>query len=771
MSEAKGWAGAVTGAARGLSPAAALTQLHSLMSTLTHGLGMDETLAAVTDCVVAGLDFGVAVLAVVEESGMRIVAASGDEDARAALLGECVPEEAMRRLLDSSERVGPTGMLYFSGHDSRRDWDDAIPFWVSTTVAEAQDDDDDRPMWDALDALIAPLRSASGEVVGLLSVDVPGDGRRPGAAQLGLLEMFAVQAAIAIEHARLHTAVMRAQEENRSALAARLQALIDASPTALVEIDLGGVIREWNHAAEVLLGHRADETVGKHLLELSAGRFTMAALHKVLALGAPSSRELQLRRRDGELVEVELSTALTRGPGGEVAGIMGLLVDITERKALSAELRHRALYDALTGLGNRAFLTDALDAALALSAVGGERVAVLVIDLDRFKEVNDALGHDHGDLLLCAVAGRLREVSRPGDIVARLSADEFAVVIADVPDSAAVSRAAERIMATLHRSYDLEGVMVDVEASIGIALAPEHGVEGVLLLRHATSAMSAAKARAEGAVTYVPHAASGAPNRLALLGDLRRALDRGELVLHYQPKIDLASGTLAGVEALVRWDHPHRGLLAPAAFLEVAESTGLITTLTLQVLDIAVAQTRSWAREGHHIPVSVNLSARCLHQASLPEQVHQTLIRHDVPAELLCLELTESAIMADPHRALRILNSLADQGVALSLDDFGTGYSSMAYLRRLPVNELKIDRSFIAEMATNPQDSILVRSVIELGHNMNLHVVAEGIEDQATQDALSSLGCDQAQGYHLGRPMPPATFATWHFAHRALLQP
>jgi EAL domain-containing protein (putative c-di-GMP-specific phosphodiesterase class I) len=309
--------------------------------------------------------------------------------------------------------------------------------------------------------------------------------------------------------------------------------------------------------------------------------------------------------------------------------------------------------------------------------------------------------------------------------------------------------------------FVIEGVTLSIEASIGLALAPQDGDDDGTVLRAADIAMHEAKVRKHGVVPYEPGLDVHTPSRLALLGDLRRALGSDELVLHYQPKVDLSSGRVRSAEALVRWQHPERGLLPPGEFIAAAEGTGLILPLTLHTIELAVAQARTWYDAGREIQVAVNLSPRCLLEVHLPEAVQEVLARHGLPPRLLRLEITESTIMTDPGRALGILTALQQSGVALSLDDFGTGYSSMSYLKRLPVDELKIDRSFVTDMLAAGSDSVLVRSSIDLGHNLGLVVVAEGVEDSQTMAALGVLGCDVVQGYHLARPMPAEALTRW----------
>jgi diguanylate cyclase (GGDEF)-like protein len=432
-----------------------------------------------------------------------------------------------------------------------------------------------------------------------------------------------------------------------------------------------------------------------------------------------------------------------------LAGIASWLNRRTARKAAS--------HDSLTGLPNRALLIERIRAASA----GHRPVAVLVSDLERFKEVNDLLGHRHGDLLLRQVAARLRAAAPENAIVARLGGDDFALLLPGA-DAAAAEAVAVQMLAALHRTFPLGGTGVDLEARIGVALGPEHGAEADVLLRRADAAMRVAKEQHEGHRIYDATADQHASNRLALLGDLRRAFDADDqIVLHYQPKVHLADGTPAGVEALVRWEHPTLGRMSPDTFIPLAETTTLVHVLTERVLQIAVRQAAQWRRDGVHLPVAVNLSARCLQDENLPDRVFDLLRRADLPPEVLKLEITESMVMADPERAQAVLRVLHDGGIQLSIDDFGTGHSSMAYLQKLPLDEMKIDRSFVRQLEAGQGDEVLVRSAITLGHSLGLTVVAEGVEDQAIMDRLRELGCDIAQGYHLGRPMPAAEIGPW----------
>ncbi len=466
-----------------------------------------------------------------------------------------------------------------------------------------------------------------------------------------------------------------------------------------------------------------------------------------------------LRRRQHALVPA----ALVAGAVGIIAlGVFLLVLVGYQRRLLrqAAASRHQALHDALTGLPNRELFADRVGQAIRAADRELQPAALLLLDLDRFKDVNDTLGHHHGDQLLREVGTRLQGALRQVDTVARLGGDEFAVLVpgATAEGAAAV---ADKLRTALHAPLTLDGVTLDLDASIGIAVYPDHGNDTAELLQHADVAMYAAKQTHAGFMVYDPTVDQHSPRRLALLGGLRRALERNELVLHYQPKADLGTGRILGAEALVRWQHPDHGLLGPGEFIPLAERTGLIHPLTRWVLDTALRQASQWHRDGHQLSVAVNVSTRCLLDPSFPDQVAERLGAWQVPAGSLVLEVTESAVMADPARALDVLGRLHALGVRLAVDDFGTGYSSMAYLKALPVDELKVDRSFVGQMADSSSDAVIVRSTIDLGHNLGLRVVAEGVESQEAWQSLEALGCDTAQGYYLGRPMPAADLEHW----------
>lgn len=549
-----------------------------------------------------------------------------------------------------------------------------------------------------------------------------------------------------------------------SARAKGAAALLGASPVAVIEVDRTGAVRTWNPAAESLFGWPAAELLGRPLPETIiksvAGIARLA--DRLAAAQVQPTLWTRCRHRTGRLLQIEVRPTALYDRRGQVRAILAVCTDVSSRRRMESQLRYQAGHDSLTHLPNRDLLLTRIDAALAADARAGCHTGVLMIDLDKFKEVNDTLGHTVGDQLLAQIGPRLLAGTvRDRDLVARLSGDEFAVLLPGLADPDAAVTIAERVLDALHSPFHLAETSADVAASIGIALAPDHGQDGSDLLRHADTAMYRAKDTSAGIVVYQPEVDQQTPTRFGLLGQLRRAFDRDELLVYYQPKIDVASGRPAGAEALVRWRHPERGVLGPGEFLPVIEATALINRLTDHVLETALAQAASWADSGHPVPVSVNLSARGLHDRALAERVLAAVDRVGLPPDLLYLEVTETAVMRDPDGALAVLGELADAGIRLSLDDYGTGYSSMSYLQRLPVNELKVDKSFVTGLSGERTDNVLVRSAIDLGHNLDLTVVAEGVEDADTLAVLHHLRCDLAQGYHIARPMPADEFTAW----------
>jgi diguanylate cyclase (GGDEF)-like protein len=437
---------------------------------------------------------------------------------------------------------------------------------------------------------------------------------------------------------------------------------------------------------------------------------------------------------------------------------------------LVERLDHDSLHDSLTGLANRGKFQERLGQALARP---GHSLAVLLMDLDRFKEVNDTLGHHHGDLLLQEIAQRLSRLVRGQDVLARLGGDEFAVLMTDIGEAQAVATA-ERIMQSLARPMRLLGVEMEVAASIGVVHVPATGsgrpaLDAPLVLQRADVAMYCAKQQYTGTHLYRDELDGYSPRRLALASGLRLAIEQGQLSTRYQVQSRVSDGEMVGAEALVCWDHPQYGSVPPDDFIGIAEQTGQIRELTRFVLDRALTECAGWARNGHPLTVSVNLSVRNLMEPDLVEAVAELLTRHGVPGERLTLEITESHLMSDPARTGEVLARLAALGIRLSIDDFGTGYSSLAYLKQLPVSEIKVDKSFVRDIAEDDEDAAIVEAIIQLAHTLRLEVVAEGVESQAAQDRLAELGADLFQGYHLGRPLRDKEFAAWLVRQRPRL--
>lgn len=515
-----------------------------------------------------------------------------------------------------------------------------------------------------------------------------------------------------------------------------------------------------------LAGSLAKAAEPYHALQITLAVLTLVGL---VLFGAGSQwTARRITRPLGELVrasrrmaagdvDTPLPEALARGGARDEVGVLALAFEqmrgsIAEQQR---EIRQLAYWDRLTGLPNRLQFRDEVIRAIA----HGQLLAVVMLDLDRFKHVNDVLGYASGDRLLQGVAGRLQQVVRPGDLVSRLGGDEFALLLPGA-DAAQAQAVTARIGAAFEAPLTLDDQRVDLSAGLGIACWPAHAADADTLLSRAEVAMYVAKRRTAGAQLYDPSLDNASAQTLSLLSELRRAVENDELRLFLQPKISLASGQLVGAEALVRWQHPERGLVPPMQFIPFAEQTGFVRQLTLWVFEETARQLAALAELGIE-RVSINLSTRDLMDLELPDKLEAILLRHGVRAEAFCLEITESAIMDDPERAEGTLNRLSQRGYKLSIDDFGTGYSSLAYLRRLPVQELKIDKSFVMAMEREEGDAKIVRSTIDLAHNLGLSVVAEGVENAAIQQRLAEQGCDEAQGYHLSKPVPLVQLQAW----------
>ena len=432
------------------------------------------------------------------------------------------------------------------------------------------------------------------------------------------------------------------------------------------------------------------------------------------------------------------------------------VVAVYNSATLAVAKEQQAYHDSLTGLANRELFRDRSVKALEESKRTQTPLAIMMIDLDHFKEINDTLGHQVGDELICEVSRRLHDARPVGSTVARLGGDEFAVLLPDVPDLSVAEDVATYLLSVLGKSFSAGGVRLVVQASLGISLAPDHGDDVHTLMKRADIALYEAKRERARFCAYRAESDIHTPQRLAILADLRSAVDENELFLEYQPKINLATGEVTGVEALVRWNHPTRGLVGPDDFIPLAENTGLITPITWFVVERALQQVRLWQDAGLDLDIAVNLSVRHLTDMSLPDRIAVALERWGVAPSKLIIEVTESSIMTDPKRAAGVLHQLRRIGVAVAIDDYGTGHASLTYLKRLDIDELKIDRSFIMQLDQDSSDAIIVASTVELGHNLGLRIVAEGVEDAETLEWLRELGCDRAQGYHISRPTSAA---------------
>jgi len=474
----------------------------------------------------------------------------------------------------------------------------------------------------------------------------------------------------------------------------------------------------------------------------------------------PFVSEYRIFDREGSALWWRAEGRVINDADGAPQFIRGFIVDVTERKRAEETIRLMTYHDSVTGLPNRALLQKRLEQALLDGKRESRPLALVIVALDRFREITTTVGHHNADHVIREVARRLGDVLGEAERVARLRGDEFAFLVPGAHTHLA-RQLATKAHKTLTQPVVVEKLPIDVEASIGIAIAPDHGDTAELLLRRADLAMQAARRQGSECVVYSHECDPHDPRRLALLGELRQGLEAGQLLLHYQPKVDLKSHSVIGAEALVRWRHPRRGMIPPDQFIPLAEKGGLIRPLTRWVLNEALTQCEAWGREGRPLAVAVNLSARDLQDPQLVDHIVWMLESKGVASNMLKLELTESAVMADPVRAAETLRAIDASGVGVAIDDFGTGYSSLGYLRRLPVSELKIDKSFVMGMARVEEDTAIVKSTNELGHNLGLVVVAEGVEDQETLDLLGSFGCDAAQGFFIGRPMTAPDLAVW----------
>ena len=559
-------------------------------------------------------------------------------------------------------------------------------------------------------------------------------------------------------------AVFNDMQEDLVANETRIRAVTENAFDAIITSDERGVIDTVNHAVEKMFGYMPDELIGRNVSVLMPDPYRKEHdryIDKYLVTGKGrlinNRAEVIGLRKDGSSFPIEI--ALSEMFIGERRYFVAVARDVTETKRQTAALQYQALHDALTELPNRSLLSDRIRQNILLAQREHHELALLVMDLDRFKDINDTLGHQYGDKVLQEVSTRMRAALRESDTIARLGGDEFAILLPNTNLNQAKGLA-DKLLQIVDEPFLIGEQVLHVGGSIGITLYPQHGEDEVALLQRADVAMYVAKRGHLGSAVYDPSADQHSLRNLALLGELRGAIERDQLLLHFQPKVNLKTGKVYGVESLVRWQHPRHGFMHPDEFVPLAEQTGLIAPLSQWALKEGL-KTCSQFCEGLPLDVAVNLSVRNLQDPRFPSKVAHLLEEYCSDPSRLRLEITETAIMADPGRALDVLNRLSAMGVKLSIDDFGTGYSSLAHLKQMPVDELKIDKSFVTGMLEDESDAMIVRSVIDLAHNIGITVVAEGVETEEIYNRLKEMGCDAVQGYYMSKPVSADDLAKW----------
>ncbi len=545
---------------------------------------------------------------------------------------------------------------------------------------------------------------------------------------------------------------------------AKWRSITQSTPDQVMLLDTSGQILFINHAVPDLTVEQVIGTSVYDWVSPEQRPLMQQCYQGVVNTGQPGFFEIDYHGDSGSIrFENHVGPVLR---DGKVIALTISSRDITDRKAHVEALEYQATHDSLTNLPNRQLLYTSIDAAIAAAQQAQTRVALFLLDLDRFKEINDTLGHHAGDVLLKQVGPRLNDMLDHWPVqVARLGGDEFAILLTDIHQGTDLYQLADIVAEVVRQPFDLDGFKIETGASIGIAVFPEHGENASSLLRCADVAMYWAKQNVAGCAVYSPDYDPHSPRRLALFTELSNAIRENQLVLHFQPKLDLSLGRVTGFEALVRWQHPVHGLFLPGHFVPLAEMGELIRPLTFWVLDNALAEFNKWCSAGVVVPVAVNLSVRNLIDESCVDEVERLLDKHGVAPEHLELEITESAFISEPIRALEILKRINAMGVRLTIDDFGTGYSSLAYLKQLPIQTIKIDLTFVSGMLESEQDAIIVSSTINLAHNLGLRVVAEGVESRAVLNILRDEGCDEAQGYAISGPLPAEAVDIWVSKH------
>lgn len=544
----------------------------------------------------------------------------------------------------------------------------------------------------------------------------------------------------------------------------RFQAIFERAAIGIALIDMEGQIVVTNPALEKMLDYHGEELSGKFFSQLTHpdDAKTDLYLFKELVEGKHDHYQIEKRyyRKDGKLVWGHLNVSLVRGIGGEPQFVICMVEDITEHKRAEETIHHLAYYDILTNLPNRTLFHDRLTLALAHARHNQRKLAVMFLDLDRFKNINETLGHAIGDRLLQGVAERLKSCIREGDTIARLGGDEFMLLLPEAFHADDEAKIAQKILEIFKSSFHFEGLELHITPSIGIALYPNDGEDAETLLKKADTALH--RAKAQGGNNYQFNTITmnaKALERLVLENGLRRSLERDELIIHYQPQVSLHSGQIVGMEALLRWKHPDRGIVSPMKFIPLAEETDLIISIGEWVLYKACAQARAWQTLGFPpLRIAINISARLFKQQNLLETITNVLTETQLDPSYLELELTEGTIMENAEATIKTLHELKAMGVCLSIDDFGTGYSSLSYLKRFPIDTLKIDQSFVRDIPTDPDDAAIARLIIAMAHSLKLKVIAEGVETEEQLTFLQSQQCDEIQGYFFSEPLPVEVF-------------
>jgi len=704
-------------------------------------LALDETLNAVAEAVVEALGFRAAVLNLLAADGeLHVVAVAGADDVKRALLGTHSPLVSWQVMLAAAR---PWGEVRFLPHGTELpDGAQDLEFYVPP-IAEPVDDLERR--WHPYDALFAPMIGSDGELVGVLSVDDPEDGMLPSEARSAMLEAFAVQAAIAIEHARAHEALADSE--------ALLHQMFEETPVAKALLSPDGVVQRVNRSFCAFFGRTPEHSVGLPALDLALpdDRDVANALKEAVYRGEiVRGVERRYVRPDGETRYGQLSLLPIDHATGRA--VLYVVVDTTQERAAQVQLQHIALHDALTGLPNRSLIADRLEQALARGARDGKRVGVAVVDLDHFKLVNDSYGHPVGDQLLVSVAQSLTNTLRTSDTAGRIGGDEFIVVCEGIANASEVELIAERLRAAIRQPVRIGEVTVFPSASVGATLSSD-GATADQLVAEADMALYRAKAEGRGRFEVFDEAMRrGSMAQLEVRAELEDALQRKEFRLHYQPILDIETEEPIGFEALLRWQHPQRGLLFPGEFLDVLTDSDLETPVTRWVLRRACEDLVSLAAGDRNCFVSVNLSPRQLARPGLCDDVRIALADTGVRAEQLWLEITEEDILDVRHRDS--LQALQDLGCRIVLDDFGTGYSGLTYLQQLPANVLKIDREFVARLTSDRVSAGIIAAVTDLAELLELIVVAEGVETKDQLEMLRAMGVRCVQGFLFARPHP-----------------